>query len=138
MDKTRKKMSGLLKDKEVSAILGLRMNHGHPVPYLFVDPEELKDWTVDETNRYPLTKILIKIAKKHPDLVIGIPARGCEERSLIELFKNHQLKPDKVRVFGVACSQELANRCRCEKPYPSSLEEGKGETGGRRLGSEED
>jgi ferredoxin len=100
------------------------MSHGHPVPYLFVDPEALEDWAVDETNRYPLTKILIKISKKHPDLVIGIPVRGCEERSLIELFKNHQLKPEKVRVFGVACSQELANRCRCEKPYPSSLEEG--------------
>ena len=117
-------MSRLLRDKEVSAILGLRMSHGHPIPYVFVDPEALKDWTVDEINRYPLTKVLIKIAKKHPDLVIGIPVRGCEERSLTELFKNHQLKPDKVKVFGIVCSQELANRCRCEKPYPSSVEEG--------------
>ena len=117
-------MSKLLRDKEVSAILGLRMSHGHPIPHLFVEPEELKDWAIDETNRYPLTKVLIKIARKHPDLVIGIPVRGCEERSLIELFKNHQLAPDKVKAIGIACSQELANRCRCEKPYPSSVEEG--------------
>jgi formate dehydrogenase subunit beta len=124
MDKTRQKMMRMLEGKEVSAILGLRLNHGHPTPFLFIKAEDLKDWVVDETNRYPLTKILIKIAKKHPDEVIGIIVRGCEERSLIELFKNHQLHLDKVKAIGIACSQELAKRCLCNKPFPSQVEEG--------------
>jgi len=114
----------MLQEKEVSGILSLRMNHGHPTPHLFTSPEELKDWVVDEANRYPLTKILIKVAKKHPDQLIGIVVRGCEERSLNELFKNHQLLPEKVKPIGVVCSQERAERCRCDHPYPSSVEEG--------------
>jgi ferredoxin len=124
MEKTREKISKMLREKEVSGILGLRLNHGHPTPYLFIKTEGLKDWVVDEANRYPLTKILIQISKKHPDEVIGIPVRGCEERSLIELFKNHQLRPEKVKAIGIVCSQELANRCRCDRPYPSQVEEG--------------
>jgi ferredoxin len=124
MEKTREKMSKLLADKEVSAMLGLRMTHGHPVPYLFVKPEELKDWVTDEANRYPLTKILIRIARKHPDQVIGIPVRGCEERSLIELFKNNQLRMDRVKPIGIVCSQDQASYCRCDRPFPSQVEEG--------------
>ncbi len=124
MDKTREKMSKLLAEKEVSAILALKTRHGHPTPYLFVSPGELKDWVTDEANRYPLTKILMNIARRHPDEVIGIPVRGCEERSLIELFKNNQLRMDKVKAIGIACSQEQANYCRCERPFPSQVEEG--------------
>ena len=95
----------MLEDKEVSAILALRRNNGHPVPFLFTKAEELKDWVADEANRYPLTKILIKIAKKHPKETIGIVVRGCEERSLVELLKNFQLQQGKVKAIGIACTQ---------------------------------
>jgi ferredoxin len=124
IDKTREKMARMLHERVVSGLLGLRLSHGHAVPYLFTDPVSLKDWVVDETNRYPITKILIRISKQHPDEVIGVVARGCEERSLIEFFKNHQLKTEKVKLIGIVCSQELAKRCRCDRPYPSAVEEG--------------
>jgi len=124
MEKTKEKMIKMLEEKAVSGILGLRLNHGHPTPFLFTRPEELKDLIVDEVNRYPLTKILIKIAKKHPDGVFGIVVRGCEERSLVELIKNHQLQKEKVNAIGIVCSQELAKRCRCDRPYPSQVLEG--------------
>jgi ferredoxin len=124
MDRTRQKMVRMLEEKEVSAILGLRLNHDHPVPFLFTKADDLKDWVADEANRYPLTKILLQIAKKHPDEVIGIVVRGCEERSLVELLKNFQLRQGKVKAIGIACSQDLANRCRCDRPFPSEVEEG--------------
>jgi len=123
MDKTRQKMVRMLEEKAVSAILGLRLNNGHPTPYLFSKAEDLKNWVADEANRYPITKLLIKIAKKHPNEVIGVVVRGCEERSLVELFKNFQLRKEKVKVIGIACSQDLANRCRCDRPFPSQVEE---------------
>lgn len=124
MEKTRTKLTKLLQEKKVSGILALKRSHGHPVPFLFTRPEELKNWVSDEECRYPLAKILIKIAKKYPDHVFGIVVRGCEERSLIELFKNFQLQKEKVIPIGVVCSQTLANRCRCEKPFPDQIEEG--------------
>jgi formate dehydrogenase subunit beta len=124
MEKTREKMTRMLDEGVVSGILGLRLSHGHSTPYLFTNPVSLKDWVVDETNRYPITKILIKISKRHPDEVIGVVVRGCEGRSLIELFKNHQLHSEKVKGIGIVCSQELAKSCRCDRPYPSEVEEG--------------
>lgn len=124
MEKTRENIKRVLEEGAVCGILGLRLSSGHPVPYLFNSPASLKDWVVDETNRYPLTKILVEIARKHPNEVIGIVVRGCEERSLIELFKNHQLHSEKVRSIGIVCSEELAKRCRCDRPYPSQAEEG--------------
>ena len=124
MEKTKEKMKRMLEEKEVSAILALRRDNGHPTPFLFTKAEDLKDCVADEANRYPLTKILVKIAKKHPNEMIGIVVRGCEERSLMELFKNFQLRQGKVKAIGIACSQELANRCRCDLPFPSQVEEG--------------
>jgi formate dehydrogenase subunit beta len=124
MEKTKERLSKMLAEKAVSGILGLRLSCGHPIPYLFTKAEELNDLVADEASRYPLTKILIKIAKKHPNEVIGILVRGCEERSLIELFKNHQVQRDKVKAIGIVCSQELAQRCRCDHPFPSQTEEG--------------
>jgi ferredoxin len=123
MEKTRAKMIKMLDDKLVSGILGLRKLHGHPIPFLFTNSEELAEWVSNEETRYPLTKILIKIAKRYPDQIFGIVVRGCEERSLIELFKNFQLQREKVIPIGIPCSQDLANRCRCEKPFPTYLEE---------------
>ena len=124
MDKIRAKMARMLDEGLVSGILGLGRRHGHPVPYLFTDSASLKDWVVDETDRYPITKILIRIAKKHPNETFGVVARGCEGRSLVELFKNHQLHSEKVKVIGIVCSQELARRCRCDRPFPSEPGEG--------------
>ena len=124
MEKTREKMIRLLEEGAVAGILGVRRSSGHAVPYFFNNPASLKDWVADEANRYPLTKVIVQIAKKHPDDVLGIVVRGCEERSLIELFKNHQLRPEKVKLIGIVCSEELAGRCRCEKPFPTQAEEG--------------
>ncbi len=124
MEKTKKKMSKLLDENMVSGILALKLNHGHPIPFLFTKSSELEEWVCDESVRYPLTKILIKISQKYPDKTIGIVVRGCEERSLVELFKNYQLQKDKVVIIGIPCSQNLANQCRCEKPFPSNVEEG--------------
>jgi len=124
MEKTREKMAKILEERGLSGILGLRLTHGHPVPFLFTDPADLKGWVVDEKNRYPLTKILLQISRRHPGEHFGIVVRGCEERSLFELFKNNQLRHDRVKPIGIVCSQELAERCRCDRPYPSEVEEG--------------
>jgi len=123
LEKVREKAGRLIEGKEVVGVLACKNTSGHPSPHLFKAGEECKDLVSDAEGRYPLSKVLLKIARKHPLAVIGVVVRGCEERSLIELFKNHQLAPERVRMIGVACSAELAARCRCSRPYPSGLEE---------------
>lgn len=116
-------MTRMLDEGAVSGILGLAWRDSHPVPYLFTDSASLKYWVVDELNRYPITKILIRISKKHPDETFGVIARGCESRSLVELFKNHQLQSEKIKMIEIVCSQELVERCRCDQPFRSEVKE---------------
>ncbi len=124
VEKVREKAAKWIGDKAVAGVLALRDSHGHPVPHLFVEAADCKEIVLPMENRYPLTKVLLKIAKMYSQDIFGIVVLGCEERSLIELSKNHQLDPGKVKPIGIACPPDLAKRCRCDRPYPSSGMEG--------------
>lgn len=119
------KVRELLIKEEISGFLGLKLEHGRSSPYLFTKDvlEDLNLLTVGN-KRYGLNKILLKLVQKYPEDTFGIMVRGCDERGLIELFKWEQLKPDKVIMIGAACSQELAEECCCQRPYPSEIMEG--------------
>jgi formate dehydrogenase subunit beta len=124
MDRVREKVRKLIAEKEVAGVLAYRKVSGHLLPTLFQDAGQCQDLTAEGEERYPLVKILLRIAKKYPEEIFGVLVRGCEERSLIELFKNHQLQRERVKMIGMACSEVTARRCRCDRPYPSDTEEG--------------
>src|SRR5512136_237699 len=110
----------LLKSGEIAGFIGLRLQEDHPTPYLFTKDrlEELESMWVGGT-RYPLNKVLLKVANQYPEHTLGVMVRGCDERGLFELFKWNQLRKDRVVPVGVACSRELAEACECYKPYPT-------------------
>jgi ferredoxin len=110
----------LLQSGEIAGFIGLKLEYGHPEPYLFTKdhPEDLESLLVGEV-RYPLNKVLLKVAKQYPEITFGVMVRGCDERGLTELFKWNQLRQDRVVPIGVACPRELAEACECYKPYPS-------------------
>lgn len=112
----------LLTKGEISGLLGLKLEHGHPAPYLFTkDGVDDLDLLVVGNERYGLNKILLKIASKYPEDTFGVMVRGCDERGLVELYKWEQLNPNRVIMVGVACSSELAEECGCQRPYPSEI-----------------
>lgn len=129
LEKVREKAGKLIAEQEVMGVLACKNSSGHPLPHLFKAADECQDLVSEAEGRYPLPKVLLKIARKHPQAVMGIVVRGCEERSLIELFKNRQLLPERVKMIGVACSEQTAARCRCSRPYPSCAEEAERVTG---------
>ncbi|MGZ3558725.1 MAG: 4Fe-4S binding protein [Thermodesulfobacteriota bacterium] len=114
------KVKELLKSEEIAGFIGLRLQEGHPGPHLFTKDhlEDLESLWVGET-RYPLNKVLLKVADQYPELTLGVMVRGCDERGLTELFKWNQLRKDRVVPVGVACGRELAEACECYKPFPS-------------------
>ncbi len=116
-------VSEILAKADVAGFLSLRVVDGHPIPYLFTKAEDLDELYLGEV-RYPLTKLLIRLAQKYPDDTFGIFARACDERALIELYKNQQLDQEKVRFLGLACSGELAEKCDCFRPYPTRIDIG--------------
>ena len=123
LEKARAIISELFVKDEIAGFLALKMVSGHPIPSLFTRVDELDGLYLGEV-RYPLTKILTGLARKYPDNTFGILTRACDERSLIELYKNQQLDPEKVTFVGMACSGELAEKCDCSRPYPSRIDIG--------------
>jgi len=120
MEALKNKVETLIKEGTISAFLGMKQIHYQSIPFLFTNPDDLEQLTIGEV-RYPLTKIILKIAHKYPDHHLGIMIRGCDEKALIELYRNKQLDRSKLVTLGVACSGELAEKCNCSKPYPSQF-----------------
>ncbi len=121
MDRLRAGIREALTEGRVAGVIGMILDEGHPRPHLFTKDriEDLERLVVGEA-RYPLAAVLLKVLRSDPDARLGIVARGCDERAILELERNAQLNGERVVVFGVACESEQASACRCPQPYPSS------------------
>ncbi|MDD4876409.1 MAG: 4Fe-4S binding protein [Dehalococcoidales bacterium] len=125
--KVRELAKEWLTTKKVDAIFGLRKQNNDVAPYLFTDVKELKDLVLSIDNRICFTvrpskqNIVHLIQKNSPDMKIGIIARGCDERALIELAKRFQIDLEKIEILGVACTNKDAEECLCPIPYPKTI-----------------
>jgi ferredoxin len=112
---------------KVQGIFGLREEHGHIAPHLFTKTDELNSLVNSSKHPYLNTcrpskrDVLYLIQKNHPDAKIGVVAKGCDERILVELAKRDQLNLEKIEILGVACTKDDAVACRCPKPYPTNI-----------------
>jgi ferredoxin len=68
--------------------------------------------------RYPLSETVSKLQKRYKEGNFGIVVRGCDLRALVEMAKRNQIDPERLTVFGIACSHEQAEACHCAQPYP--------------------
>lgn len=123
IDDVSKRVKELLESGDIAGFLGLMNRHGHVCPHLFTSADELSDLVLGDLDRpgqarYPLDKILVRLARSHPDKTFGILVRGCDQRGLETLYLWNQLKRDKVLPVGIACPEELAKACECARPYP--------------------
>ena len=117
MEPLKKAMAEAL--KELDGVLALRSAWGGVAPHLFCREEELDGLAL--WPKYPLPQTLRLIQRAHLESRLGIVARGCEERGLIEMAKRNQVNLERIRVIGLACTAEEAQSCRCAKPYPGLL-----------------
>jgi ferredoxin len=126
----REKVKQLLDEGKITGFIGLKEQQGQPVPHLFTKENmgELESLVVGDI-RYPLNKVLLRVAGRYTEDQLGVMVRGCDERGLNELFKWNQLRRDRVVPVGIACPPELAEACECYKPYPSEWVVGE-KTGG--------
>ncbi len=125
MEELKEKVKQALETGTISGFLGLKNEGGHVSPYLVTrdNLDELELLTLED-KRYPLAKILGRIAAKHPEKTLGVMVRGCDEKAIIELLKANQLDEKRIVRFGVACTQQLAEKCRCPTPYPTQIDAG--------------
>jgi ferredoxin len=119
-------VKNLLAEGKIKGFLGLRQQGTDIGPYLFTTADELEDLSLGDRqdpgdSRYPLDKVLKRIAYKYPTDSFGVLVRGCDERALQQLFAVSMLHRDRVIPVGFACPPELAEQHQCWKPFPDAL-----------------
>lgn len=125
MEELKEKIKRAFENGTISAFLGLKREDGRISPFLATQDNlaELELLTLED-ERYPMGKVLTRISARHPDKKLGVMVRGCDERAIIELAKANQLNMENLVKFGVACSRQLAEKCRCATPYPTQIDAG--------------
>jgi len=103
----------------LDGVLALRGSSEGVAPHLFRAGDNLAELVI--VPKYPMASVVDLIQDADPDAGLGVVARGCDERALIELAKRQQVNLDNVRIIGIACSAEEAEECRCAIPYPQNL-----------------
>lgn len=124
-----RKVKELLSRGEIKAFVGLRAHGEHIAPYVFTSADDLGGLvTGDEDSpgraRYSLFRLLGDLSERYPQDSFGLLARGCDERALASLVADGRvatLDPRRVVLVGFSCPSELADKCRCHKPWPDAL-----------------
>lgn len=113
LEAIREKAQRLL-DEGFDGIIGLRRKWGQVGPHLFTRPEEIGDLELEP--KYSLATIIRQLQARWPDKKWGAVVRGCDERALKQLEERGIARRGGLGLIGVACSQEQAAKCNCEKP----------------------
>lgn len=105
------------KIKELDGVVALRQTgDGAVSPYLFCEGDDLSQLVLEPP--YPLAQTVSLLQKRHPEARLGIVARGCDARALIEMAKRNQVHPERLYLLGMACSADKAVECYCSDPAP--------------------
>lgn len=115
----------------VDIFLGYHMVDGHPLPHGFTKEclAEVDDM-VNPKTRYSLEKLATHLNSRHPDAIIGMLARDCNQRTLNVLAVWNQLPAEKVKTVSVnCCPSPLKKHADCsylepEKPGDYKLKAG--------------
>ena len=103
--------------KEIDGVVGIRKTETGVAPYLFIQGDNLDELVMGP--RYPVSKTASNLQKRFKEANIGIIARGCDVRALVEMAKRHQIDPERLVIIGVACTSEEAEACYCAEPAPN-------------------
>jgi ferredoxin len=118
IDQVRTHVAEKLKPTEVGldGVVGLRQTEASVAPYLFREEDDLSQLVL--TPAYPLALTVSLLHKRYRDVRLGIVARGCDARALVEMAKRMQIDPERLYLLGIACTAEEADACHCAEPEP--------------------
>ncbi len=112
-------------EKGFTGVIALREVDGVFIPHLFtrVDVDGISE-KYPPDQRYPVAGIIRRLFSSGYRGKIGVVARGCDERALVELIKQEQIDSQSIAIIGLACEPEVSRYCECDKPYPSRIDVG--------------
>lgn len=131
LDTVKNISRSILRERQADGVLGLTrqksttLEEGMDIiqPHVFADPGELDDLVIEP--KWLFAKLAMTILRSSPESYrLAVICRGCDERAVIELIKRNQIEKDRIATVGIACSQEQASVCLCQRPYPEKLDAG--------------
>ncbi len=102
--------------EELDGVVALRRTSAGTAPSLFKKGDDVSQ--LELTPRYGLASIVSTLQKHDPEARLGVVARGCDVRALVEMAKRELVDPDRLFILGVACTAEEAEECHCADPAP--------------------
>jgi len=114
IEQVRARVADLL--GQLDGVVGLQRTTAGTAPYLFRQGDDLS--LLELQPRYPLSLIISLIHKQHPEVNIGVVARACDIRALVEMAKRQQIDPARLHILAVACSPSEVEECYCSAPMP--------------------
>jgi formate dehydrogenase subunit beta len=112
IDQVRARVAELL--GELDGVVGLRKKTEGTAPYLFKQGDDLSSLAL--SPRYPLAPIVSLLHKRYPEVRLGVVARACDVRALVEMAKRMQIDPQRLHILGLACSADETEACYCTDP----------------------
>ena len=114
IEQIRSKVSEKIKD--LDGVVGLKKTDQGIAPYLFQKDDDISTLVVQP--RYPLSQVASKLQKQFKQAKIGVVARGCDARALVEMAKRMQINLENLYIIGIACLSEAAEKHFCVEPFP--------------------
>ncbi|MBP7865593.1 MAG: 4Fe-4S dicluster domain-containing protein [Acidobacteria bacterium] len=100
----------------LDGFVALRKTAAGVAPHLFRKGDDVSGLVL--APRYPLASVVGLIHKRHPAARIGVVARACDVRALVEMATRRQVDPGQLFLLAVACDGETAEACHCDRPGP--------------------
>jgi ferredoxin len=121
-DKIRSISRELLESGRITGLLALIADEAGVRPGFLQRPEEVSSLVLEPT--YLLAPLVRALQAMDSKTTLGIVARGCDERALVELAKAGQVDLERIVLIGLACDEETARQCGCGRPYPRKIDVG--------------
>lgn len=100
--------------EELDGFVALRRTAEGTAPYLFKKGDDLS--RLELSPRYLLSSVVSLLHKRYPEVRLGVVARACDVRALVEMAKRNQVDPERLYPLGVACTEQEAESCYCADP----------------------
>ena len=114
IDPVRARVTELL--QELDGVVAMQRTTAGTAPYLFKAGDDVSQ--LELHPRYPLAPIVSLLHKRFPKGNIGVVARACDIRALVEMAKRQQVDPQRLRIVAVACSEQEVEDCYCSDSVP--------------------
>lgn len=99
---------------QLDGFVALRRTPEGTAPHLFKAGDDLGQ--LELGPRYLMSPVVSLLHKRYPDAKVGVVARACDVRALVEMAKRKQIDPERLYLLGVACTAEDAEECHCADP----------------------